>query len=132
MIAWKWGKNARRKFMVKVLKTVMATLLLAVMISSCSNGSSGGGDSSDGDSTSSLAGTVWEVGGVYLYLYEDGICSLVAGSAQPGTYDESTKTIHITSSNGYYSISIDYTYEISDDTMILSKDGKSIYLKRQS
>ncbi|MDO5774118.1 MAG: hypothetical protein Q4P16_07405 [Spirochaetales bacterium] len=118
--------------MVKVLKTVMATLLLAVMISSCSNGSSGGGDSGDGNSTSSLAGTVWEVGGVYLYLYEDGICSLVAGSAQPGTYDESTKTIHITSSNGYYSISIDYTYEISDDTMILSKDGKSIYLKRQS
>lgn len=127
MIAWKWGKNARRKFMVKVLKTVMATLLLAVMISSCSNGSSGGGDSSDGNSTSSLAGTVWEVGGVYLYLYEDGICSLVAGSAQPGTYDESTKTIHITSP-----VSIYYTYEISDDTMILSKDGKSIYLKRQS
>ena len=115
--------------MVKVLKTVMATLLLAVMISSCSNGSSGGGgDSSDGDSTSSLAGTVWEVGGVYLYLYEDGICSLDTGLAQPGTYDESTKTIHITSS--YYSI--DYTYEISDDTMILSNDGKSIYLKRQS
>lgn len=127
MIAWKCGKNARRKFMVKVLKTVMATLLLAVMISSCSNGSSGGGGSSDGNSTSSLAGTVWEVGGVYLYLYEDGICSLVAGSAQPGTYDESTKTIHITSP-----VSIYYTYEISSDTMILSKDGKSIYLKRQS
>lgn len=51
----------------------------------------------------------------------------MAGSAQPGIYDESTKTIHITSP-----VSIYYTYEISDDTMILSKDGKSIYLKRQS
>lgn len=97
------------------------------MIGSCSNGSSGGGDSSDDNSKSSLAGTVWEVGGVYLYLYEDGVCSLVAGSAQPGTYDESTKTIHITSP-----VSIYYTYEISGDTMILSKDGKSIYLKKQS
>lgn len=98
------------------------------MICSCSNGSSGGGSDSseDGNSKSSLVGTVWEVGGVYLYLYENGVCSLVAGSAQPGTYDESTKTIHITSP-----VSIYYTYEISGDTMILSKDGKSIYLKKQ-
>ena len=121
-------QERKENFMIKVFKSIMAAFLVAVMVASCSNGSSGGGDSSDENSTSSLAGTVWEVGGVYLYLYEDGICSLVAGSAQPGTYDESTKTIHITSS--YYSI--DYTYEISDDTMILSNDGKSIYLKRQS
>lgn len=86
----------------------------------------GGGDSSDGNSKSSLVGTVWEVGGVYLYLYEDGVCSLVAGSAQPETYDESTKTIHIT-----LPVSIYYTYEISGDTMTISKDGKSIYLKKQ-
>ena len=77
--------------MIKVFKSIMAAFLVAVMVASCSNGSS------DGNSTSLLAGTVWGVGGVYLYLYEDGICSLVAGSAQPGTYDESTKTIHITS-----------------------------------
>lgn len=121
------GKNARRKFMVKVFKSIMATLLLAVMICSCSNGSSGGGDSSDGNSKSSLVGTVWEVGGVYLYLYEDGVCSLVAGSAQPGTYDESTKTIHITSP-----VSIYYTYEISGDTMTISAGGESIDFKRQS
>ncbi|WP_288568633.1 hypothetical protein [uncultured Treponema sp.] len=113
--------------MVKVFKSIMATLLLAVMICSCSNGSSGGGDSSDGNSKSSLVGTVWEVGGVYLYLYEDGVCSLVAGSAQPGTYDESTKTIHITSP-----VSIYYTYEISGDTMTISAGGESIDFKRQS
>lgn len=121
-------QERKENFMIKVFKSIMAALLFAVMISSCSNGSSGGGGgSSDGNSSSSLAGTVWEVGGVYLYLYWDGICSLVAGSAQPGTYDEATKTIHITSP-----VSIYYTYEISDDTMILSKDGKSIYLKKQS
>lgn len=111
--------------MVKVLKSIIAALLLAVMICGCSNGSSGGGDSSDGNS-SSLVGTVWTLSSVKLYFYEDGVCSLVAGSAQPGTYDESTKTIHITSP-----VSIYYTYEISGDTMILSKDGKSIYLKKQ-
>ena len=120
-------QERKENFMIKVFKSIMAAFLVAVMVASCSNGSSGGGDSSDGNSTSSLAGTVWEVGGVYLYLYEDGICSLVAGSAQPGTYDESTKTIHITSP-----VSIYYTYEISSDTMILSKDGKSLYLKKQS
>ncbi len=111
--------------MVKVFKSIMAALLFAVMIISCSNGSSGGGDSSD--SNSSLAGTVWTLSSVKLYFYEDGICSLVAGSAQPGTYDESTKTIHITSP-----VSIYYTYEISGDTMTISAGGESIDFKRQS
>lgn len=113
--------------MVKVFKSIMATLLFAVMISSCSNGSSGGGDSSDDNSSSSLAGTVWTLSSVKLYFYEDGVCSLVAGSAQPGTYDESTKTIHITSP-----VSIYYTYEISGDTMTISAGGESIDFKRQS
>ena len=108
-------QERKENFMIKVFKSIMAAFLVAVMVASCSNGSS------DGNSTSLLAGTVWGVGGVYLYLYEDGICSLVAGSAQPGTYDESTKTIHITSP-----VSIYYTYEISSDTMILSKDGRVI------
>ena len=110
--------------MIKVFKSIMAAFLVAVMVASCSNGSSGGGGSS---STSSLAGTVWEVGGVYLYLYEDGICSLDTGLAQPGTYDESTKTIHITSP-----VSIYYTYEISGNMMTLSAGGSSLYLIKES
>lgn len=119
--------------MVKVFKSIMAALLFAVMICSCSNGSSGGGDSSDGNS-SSLAGTVWTLSSVKLYFYAGEECSMITGGVvQSGTYDESAKTIHITSSNGYgYSVSIDYTYEVSGDTMTISAGGESIDFKRQS
>lgn len=120
--------------MVKVFKSIMAALLFAVMISSCSNGSSGGGDSSDDNSSSSLAGTVWTLSSVKLCFYEDEECSMITGGVvQSGTYNEGTKTIHITSSNGYgYSVSIDYTYEVSGDTMTISAGGESIDFKRQS